>query len=922
MKLKKLSKISLTILLGLVFLTTGLILDKPNNTFAQDNKIAVIIGPCRYCDSNQCVTSSSPSCDPNLNECSSDSDCVSPPPPPPPPPPGPPPPPPPPPPDEEEPTPPPPQPAVPRPDPYVPCNEVREPEFHSLRPYQASPCNEEYEDLALFCGNDLVVGDEVTFTKIFNSFTDDELNFYTWEGSTVEPTSPEYPSTSLQPCESCQNGECVRTAPGSCVPEAICSTAEDCSGDCVDNGDGTETCTFDVPPFGGTRQIDIAIDLEGAILPIMGFTEPSLNSEDQPNRVINSVLQDETMDDAEKVNEYVSWYLNGIIGRAEYESPNPETEEGRRKIIDFSGPLKRLFSSDSQEEIRREEIDEAGETRHNQIAVCTGALGLPVPCYPDGNNQIRLSDIPDRLLEYAPFSSTEDRKGRVRFGSYSIQPPISTSFRILYSAITNQQPAELFFSHMQESYELADIFQRTFAYQEADLEAEAEDYVTSYSPLCDLRAVRSNPGDNLFPGELSATIEYEAQVDCEFAIPDDDIPGNLCRGLSEQDGVGADCVPDPDLTDQACDVSYGQADCGLGQICAAGCSPLPTDTPCENVPPVGGSDPFDGPFSCFPSDWECTSIGSGDTSEICPSGYDCADIDSCNQPEEELPQTQECTNTLYVSFRTVTEAPLAKEVWTKLVAGPTSVFRHLFPQIEDEEGRPIRRLWDLPAATSVIYQASEGVTVIAGGPGSGRGNTGELYFRHIGGIHEYFLKCIQKTLRPEGFGEGCVSGPEPLAGVGTEGFCATPPPTDASFGQVAGCSYATGLCSPSNLQPYFEAAGCSDAERKARQASIICNGESGANPSAINCSCLSGGTDYSIGLFQINLLAHCASFAFDWDWGRACTILDAEVVDGCANRFFDPDENIEYMIQISSCGENWTPWSVYTQSCTNEIDSQ
>ncbi|KKT67480.1 MAG: hypothetical protein UX25_C0022G0002 [Candidatus Woesebacteria bacterium GW2011_GWC2_45_9] len=72
----------------------------------------------------------------------------------------------------------------------------------------------------------------------------------------------------------------------------------------------------------------VAVDLSDAELPILG------NTEDVPN----SQNADEGLDDAEKTNEYVSWYLNGVIGRAE-----SGEDVDLNKAVNFSGPLKKLL---------------------------------------------------------------------------------------------------------------------------------------------------------------------------------------------------------------------------------------------------------------------------------------------------------------------------------------------------------------------------------------------------------------------------------------------------------------------------------------------------------------------------------------------------------------------------------------------------
>lgn len=455
---------------------------------------------------------------------------------------------------------------------------------------------------------------------------------------------------------------------------------------------------------------------------------------------------------------------------------------------------------------------------------------------------------------------------------------------------------------MQEGSELAQILQSLFAYGGADLEADPEPAIVSTSDFCDLRAIRSNPGDNLFAGEMSATVTYKAQVECEFAISDPDIPGNLCRRLS---GDTADCVAVPSPTRSlSCNTNYGQVDCASGEICAEGCTTLVDDSACASIP--AGPNP-----GCVPSNWVsagfgCSVVGSG----LCnpEPEFKCVEdaIFGCQPPpNDQINRTQECTNNVQIAFRTTTETPLAEDVWKRLVANPVSVFRRIFPQIEDEEGRPITRLFDIPAATSVIFKG-QGVTV-AGNPGSGRpANQAELYFPHIGGVHEYFLKCIQKTLRPEGFGEGCISGPEPLVGLAS-GDCATPPPSGAIGPGAGRCQPGTGLCSPGNLSAFGSLA---------REASIICNMESGGNPYALNCGCFLGrSVDYSAGLFQINLLAHCSG-ALSYTWSPpSCTVLDQSRVDACLERFFDADENIQYAADLRRRAGDWGPWAGSARIC-------
>ena len=810
--------------------------------------------------------------------------------------------------------------STPFPPPVVPCDATENPEFHSLRPYQASPCNDSYSDLALYCGNSLTLADPITITKTFFPET------YTFEGVPINPSAEADPTAcsycnSFSMCITKESG-CNANTSG-CEAGLVCPPVE-----CENNGDGTETCIYNID-----RIKDIVIDLEDAFLPIMGFTEPSIGNESNPYKVINSQNQSENLPDVDKVNEYVSWYLNGVNERAEYPPVDAEDEEEVRKIIDFSGPLKKLLSFESQQVKRADEVKrgDKAEERHDQIVGCVNLLQQPTECYPDraGVNEVRLSywaehipplrrayDTYERyidaynswkarylgsLYKYIPFSSTEDRLGQVEIEKMSIQPPLSSSFRILNSRIIRQSPADLFFSHMEESAELAETLQQTYASQDADLAGSPS---RTYSPSvrnCDLKQIRSNPGDDLFATEVSATIEYTAQVTCEFLIPGDP-PGNLCRNLTNG---AADCVP----SEYYCGSTYSPADCQAGTKCGESCDPPPDSSRCRAATQ-------NNLYYCYPNDWGCTGPSYGGS--LCDSGYECNT--GCEEPpDKKLPTTQACTNTVLYTLNLITKTPKAKEVWSRLVAGPAGVFKRFFPKVEEDENVPVTAIWDIPAATKVTYTSNTPIAYI-GSPGNQRSEP-ELYFKHIGGIHEYFLTAIQTALRPFGYGRQPISGPYQTAQSNPSTECPDAPPAPGDVEPGGGyCQLGTGYCDWTNFTSAF------GSERAAKQASIICNVESGGNPSAFNCGCMTGTTvDYSIGLFQINLLAHCPGAFSSYEWKPpSCTVGDQTILDGCMERFFDPQENIEYAAQLAGCGDgtcNWTPWSAYTVACRDEIDA-
>ncbi len=160
--------------------------------------------------------------------------------------------------------------------------------------------------------------------------------------------------------------------------------------------------------------------LTGAEFPIAGNTELPLNSQNTNDQI----------DNANKVNEYLSWYLTGTTDKAEYGTTNPAD------IANFSGPIKKLLPGIIQDAQRIETLkllttsqtyspddtpqnpgDVPGPSgplttdqaiTHNQIVVCTqkalpflplwltnffgiGSVGLlnnvPTECYPSAGSK-------------------------------------------------------------------------------------------------------------------------------------------------------------------------------------------------------------------------------------------------------------------------------------------------------------------------------------------------------------------------------------------------------------------------------------------------------------------------------------------------------------------------------------------------------
>jgi len=128
------------------------------------------------------------------------------------------------------------------------------------------------------------------------------------------------------------------------------------------------------------------------------------------------------------------------------------------------------------------------------------------------------------------------------------------------------------------------------------------------------------------------------------------------------------------------------------------------------------------------------------------------------------------------------------------------------------------------------------------------------------------------------------------------------------------CPLGTGYCSVEYLMDTFGA--------HAWEASGICNKESGGNEGALNnccyppAGCSVNYCDWSVGLFQLNLLVRCPAGLNYWDynpntWTCTCEILNHAEVDRCESEYGlgDADTNIQKAYEISGGGTNWCAWS-------------
>jgi len=835
-------------------------------------------------------------------------------------------------------------------------------EFHSLRPYQASPCNPNLEDIALFCGTDLVIPEPVTVSY-------DYLN-----------PPPFVPSCSMQDRS---------TWSGSPYP-ACCEYTE--------SDNSRARCRYLIT---GTREV--ALDLTDTEFPIMGYTEPSVGNESDPFKVTNSInaTQDETVDHPAKVNEYVSWYLNGVIGRAEYSQldaqsncigettsiageckysspdncnqiripflppiPNPGHDFdgqdgcpqetlccintggngtqtlGRDILINFSGPIKKLLPLSIQNTTRNREIRRANQSRysnagirHDQVAACIYGIGfripilntdvvfggIPAPCYESGflngilnlfggRPRLRLSDwlrnhrLPP--IEQEPpynaelYSQFIDDYLTWR-GNYCV------AINIPFPIIGNMTFVLCFDNPFNPNY-WSSLFPNVHLSSTEDRLGNAELTVSPHDQpdYSDFRLLSATlTGDTISPLYFAHMQESE------------DLSGILQETYSPY-GANLIEVTDPGQSFSSEYCQYTTVRTNPGDKLFGGEIRATLDYTAQvtarglytGIPPSG--------VWCERLGGECVS-GAGlccntcYTQLDCPAGNFCGRsceppdptdplcLTGCSGPGQRGP-VQSRDVVIYINLPIDTRTPLADNVWTRLVTGTSGVFRRLFPKVGP--GGAVTTLWDIPTSTD-IYYTGEGQAYF-GNPDNQMA-TGSLYFPHIGGIKEYFLTGIQTLLRPKGYGSQILADPN-----------ANPLPDTTSTGS---CPLGTGLCDASNLTLFGT---------QAPNASQICNWESGGDPLIINRSCLicddgqdndgdgvvdyndsdcdGASADYSVGLFQINLhprTGRCPGAWYDttgmpYEW---CRVANAGILQNCVSQYQQADYNIQRAFQIANC---------------------
>ncbi len=609
----------------------------------------------------------------------------------------------------------------------IPCEDTRNPEFNSDRPYQASPCGD--ANKALFCSNSIIM--------------------------TIGSVSKTY-------------------------------SAADCPG---------YVCDVNIH-----KKIDkVIVDLTNVQVPVLGNTQ----------QVKNSANSGSSIDDATRMNEYVSSYLSGTNDQAEY-GPTDIS-----KVVDFSGPLKKLLPTIIQDAQRIASIASASSDTtyipevenpsdnpqpatehqtHNQIVVCgkkefslpswitwlpdlfhLGSHGIgreiPTECYPGdksetfGNVDVyRLTNVDTHDNNWAEKDTFQEALNWA--GQYLPKLfPGNVTAQMLADAV-NRWPLKI--PPLPWSDQYGKPFKSNMEYEKAYNEWKGSlcTIISDHLFCLDAWPWINNPYADLFPyiPLANTTDKIAGQTINSIEIQSGG------RAVIDQDSKTSTLVKKPKLY-----FSHTQEGADLSALlqktfksASASGEKVPNDvednSSCQIVKSYtnpGDDATFDNPKSFL----EIHDIEYTVTSIKCSNPHDARecdlrDIDGTCLHYKTI-TTADCSDDIYLKIPMQNKSPNLDEIWKNTVAGDQSIFRRIYPKTGADA--PVSCIADTPGVSPITYSSETniGINQVIEPDDSRVGSLdkaeksidAQYYFPHLGGISDYFLKGIQTALRPKGYGE-------------------------------------------------------------------------------------------------------------------------------------------------------------------------
>ena len=460
-------------------------------------------------------------------------------------------------------------------------------------------------------------------------------------------------------------------------------------GDPKTTKDDTFNCQFETG-----RGFTLAVDTSKAELPIAGNTE------------------NKDLTDVEKVNEYVSWYLNGVINRTENWPLTDKSEADRSKIIDFSGPIRKLLPLAIQNQARTQQVEVAqgsDQTRHNQLVYCTYGFDSIVPDWTQFPGPCDLGAVGNAL---AWLTGT---KKELRLSDWSGKEPPKEedypNFNEYYKAFREWRGSTCLTVKIPERIPLLNIDIPIIGGKEFFF---CFDNPTQRNYWADLYPFIPFTSTEDRTGKLTISQPIPTSTEVEVLNP---LFKNVKASILyfphlEEDKGLAELLQ---TTYKAKDLQE-EFSSMVASVAKGNCKFLQLRT--NQGDSLKGTE-ASGDFS-YTAKFNCTFARSATSSA--------------------------CSKSVTFASQVKTQTPLVDEIWQKLVAGSASVVRRMFPKLGTGG---LGEVIDYPTSTKANYSASGAKVANA---------EAEIYIPHLGGVSEYFLKGIQTLLRPKGFGEPITLG--------------------------------------------------------------------------------------------------------------------------------------------------------------------
>jgi len=564
------------------------------------------------------------------------------------------------------------------------------------------------------------------------------------------------------------------------------------------------------------------------------------------------------------------------------------------------------------------------------------------------------------LFPYIPYSSTEDRIGKLRLSDFVAEKSddmeikdLKTEWKSKLDDIrtkkTTAREGVLYFPHLEETAELATVLQSTFVPKDSMSDSKAQSIKSEdVEPVkqqagCTILDSRYNPGDQLFgeqidsiseksKGAPSAKITYKAEFDCPAVW-------NCSSGNCVLEG---ECTKTAKFSSQVTtftpliDEVWSKTTAGYSSIFRKIMPKTGSNSPYEKIKDIPASTSVE-----YKVQGEDASSATSNPQLYFPHLGGIYDYFLLGTQTALRPKGFGGSPAGLSSGQTIPEPDLANEYLSWYLNG--TLYRAERNPLDHKKLEDLKRITTLSGPLNKllpqeIQWRNKINTNTLNSQRNEKQQTGkadEVAVRMSQDRHNQIVACIKGIKIPGwipfigGIEIGAIPttcseksiasvGQESQSGGGTDptGLCTSSPAGNS--GSPSGAVPGGGYCSQSYLSQFFDPGDAAGA-------SCICNTESGGNPDAINCGCLSGSSfDYSIGLFQINLLAHCDGGApFDKN-PPMCTIKDKDRVIECANMFFDPANNVQKAVALTkdlkSRGYSpWCPWINAAKACGLDI---